>query len=111
MNKTLFGSPITVPHDVRFEVFYKPDQWPDWVFWNSWTEHFDPNNGDPGFRPTMGVGEPSADDMDETNNNPLREFTTAQFAVQITGHCRVVNNRFKSTTVPEPDFAPAKDDH
>jgi len=111
MNKTLFGSPITVPHAVRFELFYKPDQWPDWVPWNSWTENFDPLNGDPGFRPTMGVGEPSAEDFDETNDNPLREFTTAQLAVQITGHCRVVNNRLKGTTVPEPDFAPAKTDH
>jgi hypothetical protein len=110
MNKTLFGLPITVAHSVRFEVFYKPDQWPDWVPWNSWTEDFDPNNGDPGFRPTMGVGEPDAEVFDETNDNPLREFTTVQFKVVITGHCRVVNNRFKATTVPEPDFAQAKTD-
>lgn len=107
MNETLFGLPITVPHTVKFEVFYKPDQWPNWVPWHSWTETFDPGT-DPGFRPTEGVGEPSPHDFDETNNNPLREATTFQFKVRITGHCRVVNHRFKSATVPEKDFASPK---
>ena len=42
--------------DVQFQAFWKPDQWPNWVPWYSWTEKYDKNHTgtDPGFRPRIG---------------------------------------------------------
>jgi hypothetical protein len=94
-----FSGPVT------FEAFYKPDQWPLWVPWHSWTEPFDPNNH-PGFRPTMGLGEPNSREFDNVNNRPLRECTTVQVRLRITGHCKVLAMRFLACTIPATDFAP-----
>lgn len=99
------GQKITTPTSVLFETFYKPDQYPDWVPWHSWTETFDPLK-DPGFRPELGLGEPTGRKWDTENARPLREFTTMQFAIQVTGHCRVINMRFKGCTIEDADFAP-----
>lgn len=98
-----FGAPITEPHEVSFSIFYRVDQHPTWVPWHSWTETFNPND-DPGFRPTMGLGEPDAKVFDETNNRPMREGTTFQIKVQVTGHCRLLSARLLGCTIPAPDF-------
>lgn len=110
LNETLFNQSITVPHNVTFETFYRPDQNPSWVAWRNWTESYDPNSGtDPGYRNGMGLGEPSGDDMDESvNNRPTREGITFQVRVRVTGHCRVMLHRFKAVKIIVPDFPPPR---
>lgn len=99
---------------VDFEVFYKPDQWPCWVSWHAWKEcalaPIPTNpltaNYKPQFRPYMGLGEPSPDPCDETNNRPLREGYTFMVKIRVTGHCRFLGARFAAVTTPQPVFAP-----
>ena len=92
---------------VDFRAYYKPDQWPCWIPWFSWSECQTPATKDvePGFRPRMGLGEPSASDCDTTNNRPLREGYTFQFKLLIRGHCRFLGARIGAVTVPQPKFA------
>ncbi len=94
--------------DVKFEVSYKPDQYPTWVPWITWTEKFN-GSSDSGFRPSLGFGEPRAKPADDTNDRPLREAVTYQVKLQITGYCRILWQRFLANTVASPPFAPAKD--
>lgn len=89
---------------VEFKAFYKPNQWPDWVPWHSWTVNAGPD--DPAYRPRMGLGEPSPDPCDNVNNMPLREGHDFQFKLTITGQCRFRGARFKAFTAPQPAFAP-----
>jgi len=89
---------------VSFAAYYKPDQWPTWVPWHSWTVTADPNS-EPGFRPRMGLGEPRADDVDNVNNRPLREGFTFQFKLVITGDCRFLGAKFAAVTLPQTQFA------
>lgn len=103
LNETLYHQPITQSHNVDFEVFYRPDQNPAWVPWNSWTETFATTN-DPGFRTGMGLGKPSSSNVDTTNNRPSMVGISMQFRVRITGHCRMILHRFKAETIPEADF-------
>jgi hypothetical protein len=100
-----FAIQITTPHSVFFETFYKSDQFPTWTPWHSFTVTFDPNT-DPGFRPTLGLGAPNAKVFDNVNEGALREFTTMQFRIRITGHCRFLNARMLGSTVQDLDFAP-----
>ena len=95
--------------DVRFEVFYKPDQWPAWVEWHSWTETYNAAD-DPGFRPRQGIGEPTADAADTQSNRPLRNAYHYQIKLRITGSCRFLGARFFANAAPEPPFAPPKED-
>jgi hypothetical protein len=88
---------------VTFQAFYKPDQWPDWVPWTSWTETH--TGTGLGFRPRMGLGQPKATDIDSENDRPLRNFFTMQFRLVITGHCRFLGARFLATTQPQPKYA------
>jgi hypothetical protein len=69
--------------DVNIQMYYKPDQWPNWILWNQWTETFTPNT-DPGFRPRIGLPMPSATDCDTVNNRPLREGFAFQIKVVMT---------------------------
>lgn len=108
MDQTLYETLITECHSVKIETFYKTDQWPTYQPWRTVDVDYDPSSGDPGFRPALGLGEPSWKQMDDTNNRPLREGTTFQFKFRITGHCRVVGHRFKGVTIPAVDFAPVK---
>lgn len=93
---------------VLFETFYKPDQWPDWVPWFTWTETYNPTLRNP-FRPRMGMGEPNPNPMDEGTNRPLREAYTFQHRVRITGSCRYKGARFTGVTVSQPPFALPKE--
>ena len=98
---------------VDFQVYYRPDQYPCWVPWHNWSEcALEPVEGDtatvqykPQFRPNMGLGEPSPDPCDESNNRPLREGYSFQFKVEVVGHCRIVGARFKAVTVGEPKYS------
>jgi len=93
--------------DTQFQAFYKPDQWPNWVPWYSWTEKFNPNpkQGDPGFRPRMGLPIPDIKPCDETNERPLREGFCFQVKLVITGKCRFLGARFSADIKPQPKFA------
>lgn len=89
---------------VQFEAFYKPDQWPNWIPWHSWSETQDPTLT-PSFRPRMGLGQPSDAAVDNYNNRLLREFYTVQFKLVVTGHCRFLGANFAASTVPQPQYA------
>lgn len=95
--------------DVTFTAYYMPEQWPHWVQWRTWTEKFDPS-GDPGYRPRLGLGEPSDRVYDNVNARPLREAYHFQFRLVISGNCRFKGAKFKATTIPKPEFAPVNRD-
>jgi hypothetical protein len=90
--------------DVDFVVWYKPDQWPSWVPWYSFTLPYTPST-DPGFRPRVGLPMPDATACDAVNNRPLREAYNFQIKLDITGKCRFLGGRFSAITIPEPSFA------
>lgn len=95
---------------LRFQAYYKPNQWPNWVLWHSWTVTTNPTT-DPGYRPRMGLGEPSLNDVDNVNNTPLREAMRFMFRLTITGltpgaHARFRGARLKSVTIPVTPFPP-----
>lgn len=89
---------------VQFTAYYKPDQWPNWVLWHSWSETNDPTKK-PGFRPRMGLGQPSPNDVDVDNDRPLRNFYNMQFRLVVTGHCQFLGGKFGAVTVPQPMYA------
>ncbi len=94
---------LTAPVDVA--AYYKPDAtYPTWVPWVAFNIGFD-GTSDPGFRPELGFGEPPADVFDETNNRPLRDFSTMQFRMVVTGHAKIKLIRFKAAQQPALDFA------
>ena len=104
LDKTLFGTPITERHTVYFETFFKADQAPEWTAWKSFSTTFDPNKDDPGYRYAFGLGEPTAESFDETNNLPLREGSSFQVKLRVTGHCRIIQWRLKAVEVSKIDF-------
>lgn len=106
MDKTIYDVLIDQPHTVTIRAFYKPDQWPEWVEWAATSVTFAPGDNDPGFRPRIAFGEPSSADVDPTNNRPLCNASSFQFKFVVTGHCRIVNARFKATVLPDVDIGP-----
>lgn len=97
---------------VDFEVFYKPDQFPCWTLWHSWSECATQNTGastdtnKAQFRPRMGLGTPSGTPCDPTTNRPMREGFTFQIKVVATGQCEITGMRFEAVVKPLPTFAP-----
>lgn len=93
---------------VDFAAFYKPDQYPCWIPWFTWSECALRSTAisRPQFRPRMGFGEPDGAPCDPTTNRPFREGYTFQVKLVIQGHCRVLALRVKATTQPQPQFAP-----
>lgn len=97
---------------VDFRVEYKPDQWPCWIPWHSWSEcNLEPTTDPvtarrkPGYRPAMGLGEPSADDCDAQNNRAMRDGHSFQVRITITGSCRFLGAKFLAITLPTPAFS------
>jgi hypothetical protein len=92
--------------DTEFQVYYKPDQWPNWVLWHSWTEKFNPNakQPDPGFRPRIGLPEPSEKVFDKTNDRPLWQGFSFQVKIVSNGG-RLLGARFSAEVIPQPKFA------
>lgn len=92
---------------VAFAIYYRPDSWPCWVPWHSWTVCAQQGEGlQPGFFPRMGFGEPTAANCDSFTNRPFREAYTFQVKWEITGHCRVLAVNLRAVTQPEPKMAP-----
>jgi hypothetical protein len=106
----IFVDNITGP--VTFQAFYKPDQWPNWVPWYSWTQSYSQPStlnpqlpSDPGFRPRVGLPMPDGTVFDTVNNRPLREGFTFQFQLVATGSFRFLGARFSADLIPQPEFA------
>lgn len=96
---------------VKFRAYWKPDQYPCWIPWVSWSECAElGDNSRPQFRPRMGFGRPPVSFCDPSTNRPLVEGYEFQVKMIITGHCRVRAIRCRAVVKPEPKFsAPACD--
>lgn len=98
---------------VDFQVFYKPDSYPCWIPWRSWTvcaKDPDPINPatanyQPGFYPRMGLSEPDPKLCDSFTNRPFREAYFFEFKIIVRGYCRILGMRVKAVTLPQAEFA------
>jgi len=94
--------------NVHVDVYYRPDFYPCWTKWNGFDvcESSDAANSKPGYRMRIGLGQPSVDDCEISNNRPLRLGYFFQLRVVITGSCTWKGIRVKAVTIPQPEFAP-----
>ena len=95
---------------VGFQAFYKPDQYPCWIPWHSWSicqnEATSTNpNSQPTYQTRMGLGVPDPAPCDTVNNRPLREGYTFQFKLVVTGHCTFLGAKFRAMSIPDSKFA------
>jgi hypothetical protein len=93
-----------VQGQVDFQVLYKPDQYPCFVPWFSWSVCS--SGTQTGFQPRMGLGEPDANQCDPSTNRPFREAYSFQIKFIIQGRCRLLSAKFKAILLPDPLFAP-----
>lgn len=98
---------------VDFYVFYRPDFYPGWIPWFAWSECQSPPTGEantadfkPGYRPRMGLGEPSAKPCDPCGNRSFRLGFNFQVKIEIVGHCTFRGARFEAIEMPKPKYAP-----
>ena len=93
---------------VSFDIQYKPDQYPIWTEWRSWSSSQNSANvtaGNPDFLPRQGLGAPSPAPCDSGTNRPLRNGFTFQTRNNITGHCVFIGAFYEAQTLPMPEFA------
>jgi hypothetical protein len=99
---------------VTFKVWWKPDQYPCWTYWFTWSECAneeacayttagcpDPKTYRPQFRHRMQFGQPP-DTADTIGRKKLREGRTFQVRVEIIGHCKVRGMRLMAIPIKEP---------
>ncbi|MEI7985579.1 MAG: hypothetical protein WCI55_08115 [Armatimonadota bacterium] len=98
----LFVDKITT--SIKFDTYYEPDQYPNWVPWSSFTLPYD-YVLNPGFNPRIGLPEPDSSSCDTSNNRPLKEGYSFQLKIVMTGSCRYLGGRFTSDIIPQPEFA------
>lgn len=93
---------------VNVKVYYRPDYYECWTLWNEFDvcQSSDANNSKPGYRTRIGLGQPSVDPQEISNNRPLRNGYFFQFRVVITGSCVWKGMRAKAVTLSQPEFAP-----
>lgn len=93
--------------NVEISVFYRPDNYPCWVKWTSFSicATLAQSNGQQGYRTRIGFGEPSVLETEESNNQPLRNGYFFQLRVEIKGQCRVKALRAMANAVTQPVFA------
>jgi hypothetical protein len=89
--------------DVTVQAYYKVDQNNAWTPWYSTVVKYKTN--DSGFRPRVGLGQPSGQLFDTINNRPMREGYDFQVKLVFTGSCRFLGGRFAADIIPQPDFA------
>jgi hypothetical protein len=89
--------------DTGVQAYYKVDQNNAWTPWYNTVVKYQTN--DSGFRPRVGLGMPSPQSFDTTNNRPTREGYDFQVKLVITGSCRFLGGRFAADIIPQPDFA------
>lgn len=102
----------SVVGQVDFQVYYKPDSYPCWIPWRSWTVCAKAPTGDPdtanyqpGFYPRMGLSEPDPKACDSFTNRPFREAYFFELKFIIRGYCRILGCRIKAVTIPQPEWA------
>jgi hypothetical protein len=94
-------------------VYYRPDSYPCWVLWRTWTicaKKPDPTdsttvNFQPGFYPRMGLSEPDPKLCDPFTNRPFREAYFFELKFVIQGYCRIIGCRIKAVEMPQPEWA------
>lgn len=103
----------SVVGQVTFQAYYKPDSYPCWIPWRTWTvcaQDVDPANAatvnyQPGFYPRMGLGEPDPKLCDSFSNRPFREAYFFEFKFVVTGYCRFIGFRVRAALLPQPEWA------
>lgn len=95
-----------VQSNVNYNVYYKSDQYPNWVPWYGGVITY--ALGDPGFRSRVPIGMPAAKLFDPTNNRPLREGYNFQIQFAFSGYCKFLSARFAADEIPEPEFGQPK---
>ena len=88
---------------VVIAAFYKVDQNNAWEPWYTTTVSYLPS--DTGYRPRVGLGQPSPKSFDSANNRPTREGYDFQVMLQFTGSCTFLGGRFAADIIPQPEFA------
>lgn len=93
---------------VDFEIQYRPDYWPCWVPWRTFSicAKTTGDNVQPGYLTRIGLGEPDGTPCEEGNNRPLRVGHFFQFRFVITGQCKFMGARFAAVPEPTQKFAP-----
>ncbi len=89
--------------DVRYSVYYRTDQNPNWTLWYVSTIIYQ-GASDPGYRRRIGIGEPNPKVFDATNNQPMREGYNFQLKFSFTGPGILTVMRIAADIIPEPEF-------
>ena len=103
--------------EVDFTIRYKPNQYPAWVDWNSWTECAKAEtcnpvagscltlkNYKPQYRSRMRLPQPSDDDCEVTNGVPMRNGYEFSSRIEWVGHARVKTFRLHAYPVVEEPY-------
>jgi hypothetical protein len=98
--------------DVEFTVWYRPDQYPGWIPWHTWTESAPYGLDLPPitlefpmlqYRPRVGLPQP-LDTVDETVGRPFRHGFEFAFRFQVKGPARIKRFMAKAERLPETEF-------
>lgn len=97
--------------EVDFEVLFKPDQFPCYAMWQRWSHCISPPSpgnlsNKPGFRPRVGLGEPSVTYLDLSTNRPMRYGYTFQFRMAFRGTFRFLGGKFITSVAMDQEFKP-----
>jgi len=93
---------------VKVSVYYRPDFYPCWTLWNTFTVCSNQTgaNANSTYRMRVGLGEPSVTPGELGNNRPLRMGYFFQLRFVVEGACTINGIRASAITAPEPVFAP-----
>lgn len=93
---------------VRFRILYRPENYPCWIDWIRFSICADTTveNGQPGYRTSLGFGEPSSEPCETGNNRPMRVGKYFQVRVEVEGSCKIMSMDFESVPSPTVMFAP-----
>lgn len=105
-----------------FDVKYKPDQYPAWVCWNSWSECANINlcsgsgcggapiqNLQPQYRTKMRLPTPS-DACDPILGEQFKRLFDVQLRIAMTGHARIKLLRVNAIEIQEPTVGECRTD-
>jgi len=99
---------------VDFDMKYRPDQWPCWVDWHSWSECAAEDDcsenecmtGEAAqlqYRPRMGLPQPR-DDCNESAGLPMRLFYQMQYRLSWAGPCTINQTRIDTVNKLDPPY-------
>jgi hypothetical protein len=110
--KALYAAEMTYDQlkgTVNFTVKYRPDLYPFWVTWATFSECVtykdcpppcNPQTYQPQYRPKRGLPEPP-DDFTPIIGRPLKNGYEHQIRIEVSGPARIKQFRIASTDVPE----------